>query len=101
MVDDQLAALGEEIGKRLRAVRTFEDVVSLNLDPRQFTALPAQLVALPGELLFSGQVRQPRLEPFVSRYHFVLSLRCGHCSILSVCLRTDTRLLCGPCGIVG
>jgi hypothetical protein len=38
MVDDQLAAAGEEIRERLLAVRTVEDVIPLDSFPRQFAA---------------------------------------------------------------
>ena len=100
MVDDQLAAAGEQIGERLRAVRAFEHVVLLDPFPRQFAALPAQFVPFPGEFLFSGQVRQARLQPFVSRHHFVVSLRCSH-RISFLWLGTGTRLLAGPCGVIG
>ena len=84
MVDDQLVAAGEEIRECLRAVRTFEDIVLLDPFPRQFAALPAQFVASACEFFFGGQVRQARLQPFVSRHYFVASLCCSHRMILSL-----------------
>ena len=55
MVDDQLTATGEQIRQRLPPVWTIELVWFFHLDPRQFAALPAQVVAQPGELLLLGQ----------------------------------------------
>ena len=54
MIDDQLAASGEEVGERLLTVRPVEDIPFLHLDPGQFTPLGAQLIAQPGEFLFLG-----------------------------------------------
>src|SRR6266478_8991055 len=51
VVDDQLASAAEEIGKRLLAFWSIEDVGLLDLFPREFTALPAQLIAQPRKLL--------------------------------------------------
>ena len=48
MVDDQLAAAGEEIGERFGAVRAFENVVLFDSYPGQFAALAAQFVAACG-----------------------------------------------------
>jgi hypothetical protein len=76
MVNDQLASSVEQIGKRLRAVRTFEDVILPHSFPRQFAALPAQFVPFAGEFLFGRKVRQPRLQPFFSRNYFRSDLFC-------------------------
>jgi hypothetical protein len=86
MVNNQLAAACEEIGERLRAVRTFEDVILFDPDPGQFAALPAQFVPLARQFLFGGQVRQARLEPFVLGYYFVACFGCSHRIFLSVWL---------------
>jgi hypothetical protein len=66
MLDDQLAAPIEEVGERLPARRAIEHIGLFDLDPGQFAALCAQLVAQPGELLFSRQMRLARGQPLVS-----------------------------------
>jgi len=45
VVDEQLAATGEEIGERFFAVRTVEYVFLLNFFPGKFAALFAEFVA--------------------------------------------------------
>jgi hypothetical protein len=67
MLDDQLAAVFEQLGQRPLAVRRVEDVRLLDLDPRQVAAFGAEPVALPGQLLFLGEQRLARLGPFVAR----------------------------------
>jgi hypothetical protein len=45
---------------------------------RQFTPLPAQLVALMSEGALFGQERLSRLEPFFAGYNFVRNVNCSH-----------------------
>src|SRR5262245_43674532 len=78
VVDDKLAPALEQIAEGAAAVRTVEEVVLVDQHPWQFAALPAQFVSFPGEFLFGGKMLQTRLQPFVSRNHFVLSLCCSH-----------------------
>ena len=71
VVDDELAAAP----KRSASVSGRSGLRTHNSSrrvPGQLAALAAELVAPAREFLFSGQVRRARLEPFVSRYHFVL-----------------------------
>src|SRR5262249_43799058 len=79
MIDDQLAASVEEVGERFLAVRPLEDVLLVDLDPGQFAPLGAHPVAHPGKLFLVGQVEFARLEPFFSRYDFVVLHRCLDC----------------------
>src|SRR6266511_4854098 len=71
MHDDQLAASIEEVGERLLAVRPVEAIPLLHPDPGQLAALPAQLIAQPGEGLLLAQVLLARREPLVSRHDAV------------------------------
>jgi hypothetical protein len=60
MLDDELAAPGEEIAQRLFPVGAVEHVLLVDPDPRQRAALGAQLVAPPGPRLLLGQQRLAR-----------------------------------------
>src|SRR5437762_1120013 len=55
VVDDELAALAEEIREHFPAVLALEDVFLLDPLPRQVPALPAELITTTGELLFLGE----------------------------------------------
>ena len=55
MLDDQLAAAGEEIGQGFAAVGPLEEVVLLDLDP-------GQLAALAGDFVLGAQMRLLLLE---------------------------------------
>src|SRR5438132_13040456 len=55
VVDDELAALAEEIREHLPAILALEDVFLLDPLPRQVPALPAELITTTGELLFRGE----------------------------------------------
>src|SRR5713226_10266028 len=68
MLDDQLAASGEQIGEGLLARRRVEDIVLFDLHPRQRATLGVQSVALPGELLFLAQEVGTRRQPLFLRY---------------------------------
>ena len=77
MIDDQLAATLEQIGKGLPAVRRVEDIFLLDLDPGQCPPLGAQLVAPVREFLLLGEQSRARGKPFLAghdlgRFHAVL-----------------------------
>src|SRR5262245_10647499 len=75
MLDDELAAPGEEIAERLLAGRTVEDIGLVDFHPGQAAPAFAELVAQPGELLLFHQKLLARLEPCVLRYDLVLGHR--------------------------
>jgi hypothetical protein len=68
VIDDELAAAGEEIGERLRAIGPLKDISLLDLHPGHMAAPGAQFVTGAGEGLFLGQERLARRQPFVLRY---------------------------------
>jgi hypothetical protein len=51
MLHDELAATGEKIRERFRAVWSFKDILLFDFDPGQFAALPVYFIALACELL--------------------------------------------------
>src|SRR5437868_15543250 len=55
VVDDELAALAEEIREHFPAILALEDVFLLDPLPRQVPALPAELITTTGEILFLGE----------------------------------------------
>ena len=63
MVDDELAAPLEEIGKRLIAVGTLEHVILCNFHPGKAAALFVQLILHLGKLLFLREEFLTRLDP--------------------------------------
>src|SRR6185436_14142038 len=95
MVDDQLAAAGEQIAQRLLAVGSFEDVGLVDLDPGQLARLLAQLVLGAQQLLFLGQQVAAGGNPFVAGDGFV----CLHDSLsfqaASGRLSTALNTVCG------
>jgi len=72
MIDDQLAAAGEEIAESLLSRRRIEYVILLDLDPGECAPFGAKLVAGLGQRLLLGKMRLPRREPLVLGYDFVL-----------------------------
>ena len=48
VIDEQLAAAAEQVGERLLAAGPVEHVALVDLNPGQFAALPAELVAARG-----------------------------------------------------
>jgi hypothetical protein len=68
MIDDQLAAAGEQIGQGLFAGRRIEDVIGRDLDPGQGQALRIQLIAQISCFLLFGEQRSPCRQPFFPRY---------------------------------
>src|SRR6185295_5699685 len=57
MLDDELAAAVEEIGKRNLSFRRIEDVILLDLDPRQGEPRLVELIAPAREFLLLGKQR--------------------------------------------
>jgi hypothetical protein len=55
MLHDKLAATGEKIRERFRAVWSFKDILLFDFDPGQFAALPVYFIALASELLLLDQ----------------------------------------------
>jgi hypothetical protein len=72
VVDQQLAAPAEQVGEALLAVRPVEDVLLLDLDPGQLTALRAQLIAQPREVFLLAKELLARSEPVLSRHDLML-----------------------------
>src|SRR5262245_9492349 len=72
MIDDQLAASGEEVGERLRAVRPVEHVTFFDLNPGQVAPLGAQLITQPGELLLPRQMGLAGDKPLFLRHDWVV-----------------------------
>src|SRR5439155_20664317 len=71
VIDDELTTPVEEVGERLLALGAVEHVILLDLEPRQLTPLPTELITQPGELLFLCEMRLARLEPFLSGHDLV------------------------------
>src|SRR3989454_1275293 len=67
VIDDQLAAAGEQVGQRLLPVHAVERVGLFDALPRQRLPLPIQLVLGAGERLLAGEQRGTRGEPLVVR----------------------------------
>jgi hypothetical protein len=82
VIDDQLAFAAEQIGEGLFAGRGIEDVVFVDLLPRQIAAFTGEGVAGAGECLFLGEVSFASGGPFVvgndlMRFHLRLLSICG------------------------
>src|SRR6266542_1077650 len=89
VVNDQLAASGEQLGERYLAPRRIEVVVLLKLHPRQLAPLGAQLVAQPGEFFLLPQQLLAGRDPFLARRNFgflgqCVGLHVGHNIFLSL-----------------
>jgi len=63
VIDDQLALVTEDFGESLRAVWAFEDITFLDSLPRQFAALPGDLVAQVGQFLLLAEQAPSMYEP--------------------------------------
>ena len=72
VVDDQLAAPGEQVGQGLPAVGAVEPVGLIDTLPGQLPAPRAEAVAPAGELLLLGQQRRARGQPLLVGYDLVL-----------------------------
>lgn len=66
VIDDQLAAAIEEIGKRFPAGRRIENIVFLDLHPGQGHALRIDAIAQMRCLLLAGKQLTAGLQPYVS-----------------------------------
>jgi hypothetical protein len=64
MINDQLAAILEKIGKRFLTGRSIENVFFLDLNPWQLPPMVAHLIAQPRQLLLSCQQVFSRNQPF-------------------------------------
>src|SRR2546429_9842611 len=63
VVDDELAALAEEIREHFLAILALEDVFLLDPLPRQVAALTAELITTTGELIFRGEKKRVGGDP--------------------------------------
>ena len=86
MLDDQLDAAVEKIGERLLAVRPVEDILLLDLDPRQLAPSGAELVAQPGEFLLLDEQCLARGKPLISN-----AIRC--CTVQLLCEATTSMII--------
>src|SRR5262249_49253685 len=77
VVDDELAATTEKIGEGFLAGGRIEDVVLLDLEPRELAALPGDVVAQASQFLFFGEKFFARGHPFGGRDDFVVLQRGG------------------------
>jgi hypothetical protein len=66
VLDDELAAAGEQVGERLLAIGPVEHIALVNLDPGQLAALARQLVMCPKMRFLLGEQRAARCQPFVA-----------------------------------
>jgi hypothetical protein len=71
VIDDELALAAEQVGERLLAARSVENIILFDFFPRQLAALLAQRVAGACKGLFFGEMRLARRNPLVSRYDLV------------------------------
>jgi hypothetical protein len=70
VVDDELASSVEQIEQAQLPGRALEDILYVDLDSRQLTALSVQRVALAGEFLFFGKQLLAGDKPRISRDDF-------------------------------
>src|SRR5947209_10273767 len=70
MMDDQLAVAAEQLGEPLLSCRSVEDILLLDLHPRQRAPLRVDQIAHPGERLLVFQMRLARGKPFLMRDDF-------------------------------
>src|SRR5262249_3513613 len=68
MLDEELTAAFEQIRERHFPFRSVEDVLLLDPDPRQGTALPVHLVPLAGQVLLALEQLQALIEPLGVRH---------------------------------
>jgi hypothetical protein len=68
MIDDQLAAAVEELGERPFALGRIENVLLLDLHPRQRASLGSNEIAHAGECLLALEMRLACGKPLVSRH---------------------------------
>lgn len=65
VVDKELGSAGEQISQRPLGAGRIEDVLLVDLHPRQRPPLPGEFVAAPAVFLLSGEQRQARLKMFL------------------------------------
>jgi len=80
VIDDKLTASVEQLRECHRTVDAFEDIVLLDFDPGQCTALLRQAVPLARPCLLFREKRAPRLDPLLFRDDFML----GHDDLRSL-----------------
>src|SRR5258708_1923831 len=69
VLDNELVPPRKQVGQRLLAVGSFEDVVPVHALPRQLAPLAAELIAQFRELLLLGEQPLAGLDPLVTRDH--------------------------------
>ena len=85
VVDEKLAASGEEFRQRHLSLLALEDVFLLQLLPGQLAQLLGHRLTCLREFLLAHQKRPARLHPLLMRNHFVIHcFRCRHCGLLSL-----------------
>jgi hypothetical protein len=72
VVDNELTVPIEQFGKAHRPIRTFEDIILLNLCPRKLAASGAHGVTGLRELLLLLEEGASGVDPFAAGYNFVL-----------------------------
>src|SRR5579862_8753784 len=72
MINEQLRASAEEVRQRGVPFVGLESILLVDPDPRQLLTLARQLVTTPRQLLFFLEEREPSLQPFFTRPHFML-----------------------------
>src|SRR5258707_8169990 len=90
VIDDELAPLFEELGQRLLAVGSIEDVRLVHLHPWERAPLPAQFVSKSREFLFLRKKRRARGEPLRARNHLV---------VLDTAAAVVCHTLTSPCNV--
>jgi hypothetical protein len=75
VLDDELAAPGEQIGEAQLALGRVEDIFLGHLHPRQFAPCSGNALLLLRELLLFIQQIPPGCEPLVLRYDIVRRYR--------------------------
>jgi hypothetical protein len=75
VIDEELRASAEEIGKRRRSLVGFEAVVLVDAHPWQLLPQPCQLVAAPRQRLLNLEQLQPCRKPLFARSDLVVDHR--------------------------
>ena len=78
VVNEKLRASAEKVGQRGAPLIGLEAIPLMNWHPRQFLALPCELVAPPCEFFFRFQQLQARFQPLFA----CSGLGCRHCAFL-------------------
>src|SRR5258708_39276505 len=75
VIDDQLRTPRKEVGQRLFAVRSLENVLLVHSLPRQFAPLLTKLVTQSSKFLFLCQKLLASADPLILRHNF-MSFHC-------------------------